>query len=155
MTEQGTDMETQAEPTPEAQPESTSGGAETVDEPGDALVPAGDSALPAPLGDQLPATAGSHAHPSPREYVLIAVVLCILTAIEVGLYYLEGDVNDNLLIAALVVLASAKFFLVAAWYMHMKVDAPFFRRIFVVGMVGATVVYGAVLFTFAATVLAS
>ncbi len=105
--------------------------------------------------DQTPATAGAHAHPEPRQYVLIAVVLCILTAIEVGLYYLEGDVNDNLLITMLAVLAFAKFFLVAAWYMHMKVDAPFFRRIFVIGIVGASIVYGVVMLTFASTVLSN
>ena len=98
---------------------------------------------------------GAHAHPGPRQYVFIAVVLCILTAIEVGLYYLEGDVSDNLLIAMLIVLAGAKFFLVCAWYMHMKVDQPFFRRTFVVGIVLACFVYGVVLFTFASTVLTS
>ena len=95
----------------------------------------------------------AHAHPGPRQYVLIAVVLCILTAIEVGLYYLEGDINDNLLIAMLIALATAKFVLVAAWYMHMKTDQPFFRRTFVVGIVLACFVYGVVLFTFASTVL--
>ena len=47
-----------------------------------------------------------HGHPGPRQYVLIAVVLCVLTAIEVGCYYLEGDLNDNLLIAMLWVLAA-------------------------------------------------
>ena len=46
-----------------------------------------------------------------------------------------------------------KFFLVAAWYMHMKTDQPFFRRVFVVGMVGATIVYGILLLMFSSTVL--
>ncbi len=91
-------------------------------------------------------------HPKPREYVLIAVVLCILTAIEVGLYYLEGDVNDNLLIAMLIVLAVVKFFLVASWYMHMRTDQPFFKRIFVVGIVLAMIVYGIAILTFASTI---
>ena len=105
--------------------------------------------------EQLPMLPGEvKPHPGPRQYVIIAVVLCILTALEVGLYYLEGDVSDNLLIAMLAVLAFAKFFLVAAWYMHMRMDAPFFRRIFVVGLIGAGIVYGAVLLTFASTVLA-
>ncbi len=98
--------------------------------------------------------ADEHAHPGPRQYVVIAVVLSILTALEVGLYYLEGDVSNNLLIVLLAVLATLKFFLVAAWYMHMRMDAPFFRRIFVVGLVGAMIVYGVVMLTFASTVLA-
>jgi cytochrome c oxidase subunit 4 len=94
-------------------------------------------------------------HPGPRQYVLIAVVLCVLTAIEVGCYYLEGDLNDNLLIGFLWVLAFVKFFLVCAWYMHMRMDAPFFRRTFIVGLLLAGAVYGATLLTFASTVLSS
>jgi cytochrome c oxidase subunit IV len=94
-----------------------------------------------------------HLHPQPRQYVLIAIVLCILTAVEVGLYYLEGDVSDILIIVFLWVLAAVKFFLVAAWYMHMRMDAPFFRRTFVVGIALASVVYGAALLTFASSVL--
>jgi len=52
-------------------------------------------------------------------------------------------------------MAAVKFFLVAAWYMHMKVDQPFFRRVFVVGMVGAGIVYGILLLVFSSTVLKS
>lgn len=116
------------------------------------IVPAVTSAV-ATTEAHVPATAGHATHPGPRQYVLIAVVLCVLTGIEVGMYYLEGDVNDNLLIALLAVLATVKFFLVAGWYMHMKVDQPFFRRLFVIGLVGATIVYGIALLTFASTLL--
>ena len=52
-------------------------------------------------------------------------------------------------------MAAVKFFLVAAWYMHMKHDQPFFRRIFVVGMVAPAIVYGIVLLVFSSTVLKS
>ena len=79
--------------------------------------------------------------------------MIVLTAIEVALSYLEGDVNDNLLIFILIVCAAAKFVLVCAWYMHMKQDAPFFRRVFTIGIVGAMIVYGAVMLMFASTVL--
>lgn len=109
---------------------------------------------PEPSAERAPVPAEAHPHPEPRQYVMIAVVLTIATAIEVGMFYLEGDVNDNLLIGLLTILALVKFVLVAAWYMHMKVDAPFFRRIFVVGLIGAITVYGIVMLTFAATVLA-
>jgi hypothetical protein len=37
----------------------------------------------------------------------------------------------------------------------MKTDQPFFRRVFVVGMVGAFIVYGIVLLVFSSTVLKS
>ena len=52
-------------------------------------------------------------------------------------------------------MAAVKFFLVAAWYMHMRMDAPFFRRIFIIGIVLATFVYGIVLLMFSSTVLKS
>lgn len=108
-----------------------------------------------PVDYEHPMAAEGHAHPGPRQYVLIAIVLVVLTGIEVAVSYLEGDVNSNLLIAVLGVLAFTKFFLVCAWYMHMRMDAPFFRRVFVVGIIGATIVYGVVMFMFASTVLKS
>lgn len=109
---------------------------------------------PAETVDQLPATAGVQHHPGPREYVLVAVVLVVVTALEVAASYLDGDVNSNLLILFLALAAAFKFFLVCSWYMHMKQDAPLFRRMFVVGLVGATIVYSIALATFASTVLA-
>jgi cytochrome c oxidase subunit 4 len=134
----------------------TDQGTDVVEQTGSGLVPSGGGAV-ARTGDSelVEEVIEHHDHPGPRQYVLIAVVLCILTGIEVGLYYLEGDVADNLLITGLGVLAGAKFFLVCAWYMHMKMDAPFFRRTFVVGIALATAVYGVVLLTFASTVLSS
>ena len=52
-------------------------------------------------------------------------------------------------------MAALKFYLVAAWYMHMRNDQPFFRRLFVVGMVGAGIVYGIVILVFSSSVLKS
>jgi cytochrome c oxidase subunit IV len=109
----------------------------------------------APVGDQDPVAAEEHSHPGPRQYVLIAIVLVILTAVEVAASYLEGHVNSNLLIVALGVMAAVKFFLVAAWYMHMKQDSNVFRRLFITGMVLATIVYGILFFFFSSTVLKS
>ncbi len=96
-----------------------------------------------------------HTHPGPRQYVLIAIVLVILTGVEVATSYLEGHVNSNLLIAALALMAFVKFFLVAAWYMHMKQDSHLFRRLFVGGIVLASFVYGILLLFFSSTVLKS
>ncbi len=109
----------------------------------------------ASLGDQRPVVAEEHSHPGPRQYVLIAVVLVILTAVEVATSYLDGHVNSNLLIVALGIMAAVKFFLVAAWYMHMKQDSSVFRRLFVAGLILASIVYGVVLFFFSSTVLKS
>ena len=93
-------------------------------------------------------------HPTPRQYVLIAIVLVVLTAIEIAVSYIDTN-HTNLIIIALFAMGAAKFFLVAGWYMHMKVDQPFFRRIFVIGLIGAGIVYGIVLLVFSSTVLKS
>ena len=106
-------------------------------------------------GDHLPVAAEEHSHPGPRQYVLIAIVLVILTAVEVATSYLEGDVNSNLLIVALAIMAAVKFFLVAAWYMHMKQDSAVFRRLFITGILLASAVYGILMLFFSSTVLKS
>jgi cytochrome c oxidase subunit 4 len=108
-----------------------------------------------PVAAQLPVAPDPHAHPGPRQYVLIAIVLVILTAFEVATSYLEGHVNSNILIVALAAMAAVKFILVAAWYMHMKQDNRFFRRAFTGGIILAAFVYGIVLLGFSSTVLKS
>ena len=86
-------------------------------------------------------------HPSPFQYVMIAVVLCVITALEVGMYYLEGDIPDALLVGVLLSMALTKFVLVASWYMHLRTDRMIFRRFFIMGGVGAILLYTIVLAT--------
>jgi caa(3)-type oxidase subunit IV len=125
-----------------------------VADPGTDVVPAdAEGGALVPADAEHPVAAEAHSHPGPRLYILIALVLVILTAFEVAASY--TDVNSNLLIALLAIMATAKFVLVCAWYMHMKQDAPFFRRVFTIGIVGATIVYGIVLLMFSSTVLKS
>ena len=40
-----------------------------------------------------------------------------------------------------------KFFLVVAWYMHLRTDAKIFRRFFIVGLVTSLIVYQIMLLT--------
>jgi cytochrome c oxidase subunit IV len=87
-------------------------------------------------------------HPSPRDYVKVAVILAIATAIEVAWYYV--DVPKAVFITALLVLAVFKFALVVMWFMHLRFDNPIFRRLFVAGLDLAVVVYLVVLVIFGA-----
>jgi cytochrome c oxidase subunit 4 len=81
-----------------------------------------------------------HAHPGAREYVNIAAVLTVVTAIEVGLYFVES-LSHLTLVIALMVLMVFKFALVVGWYMHLKFDHPYFTIIFVGGLlVGISIV---------------
>lgn len=90
---------------------------------------------------------GEHAHPSPRKYVSVALILALITAAEVGIYYIEA-LSDSLLVAFLLFFAVIKFAMVAAWFMHLKFDSRMFRRLFITGLVLAGVVFAIVLTTF-------
>jgi cytochrome c oxidase subunit IV len=84
-------------------------------------------------------------HPSPFKYVMIAVILVVVTAVEIATSYLEGDIPDGLIVTLLLGMAIVKFSLVAAWYMHLKTDLPIFRRFFILGLVSAIVLYAVVI----------
>jgi cytochrome c oxidase subunit 4 len=88
--------------------------------------------------------AESH-HPSPAKYVGIAILLAVITGLEVALYYIH--MPEWLMVAFLMVLAFLKFTMVAAFFMHLKFDSPMLRRVFITGIILAAVVYTVALFT--------
>jgi caa(3)-type oxidase subunit IV len=94
----------------------------------------------------VPTAAVEHGHPGPRTYIMVAVWLAVATAIEVGLYYI--DMPSGLFIAILMLLMIVKFATVVAYFMHLKFDAPIFRRLMVTGIALALSVYVIVLATF-------
>jgi cytochrome c oxidase subunit IV len=96
-------------------------------------------------GYEPPGPHDAHAHPSPLKYVGVAMILAFVTALEVGLYYL--DLPDKLLVALLMGLAFIKFSMVAAYFMHLKFDGRLLRRLFVTGIVLAMAVYTVALLT--------
>jgi cytochrome c oxidase subunit 4 len=102
---------------------------------------------------QTQAYAGPHRgrtvrHPSPKEYVRIAIILAVVTAAEVAVYYL--DLARGLLIPLLFGFAAIKFTLVVLWFMHLRFDSPTYARFFVLGLAGAITLYLVVLIIFGA-----
>ena len=107
------------------------------------------------LADLVPESAERHApgllpgeiraHPDPLQYVVVAVVLVVITGVEISVSYLEGSIPNGLIITLLIVMAAVKFFLVASWYMHLRTDKPVFRRFFVIGSLAAVLLYALVL----------
>jgi cytochrome c oxidase subunit 4 len=85
-------------------------------------------------------------HPSPRTYVKVAVILAIITALEVAIYYVPS-IRD-FLVPSLLIFAVIKFVMVGAYFMHLKFDSPIFRRFFMVGIFLALAVFGVVLWFF-------
>lgn len=85
-------------------------------------------------------------YPGPLEYVRIAVILAVITAVEVAVYYI--DAFERILPPTLMALAVTKFSLVAMWYMHLKFDSRFFSALFVGGLLSAVTAFVVVLLTF-------
>ncbi|MFN0177957.1 MAG: cytochrome C oxidase subunit IV family protein [Gemmatimonadales bacterium] len=79
-----------------------------------------------------------HAHPTPMLYGKVAVVLFVLTALEVLAYELARrpgapmhEFFAGAVVPILIVLSAAKFALVAMFYMHLKQDSKLFTNLFV------------------------
>jgi cytochrome c oxidase subunit 4 len=86
-----------------------------------------------------------HKHPTDRDYMVIALILAVITAGEVALYYWE---IGGATVPTLLVMMVAKFAIVAGYFMHLKFDSPMFTKFFVAGLVLAVAVYMATLTAF-------
>ena len=84
-------------------------------------------------------------HPDDKQYVIIALILAAVTAVEVGLYY--AKIGVHIYAGMLGVLAVTKFGMVVAYFMHLKFDNRILRRLFLGGLVLAVYVYVAYLLT--------
>lgn len=89
----------------------------------------------------------THDHPSDGKYIKVALVLAVLTALEVATFYVEDELG-SLLIPLLLIMMVVKFFIVAAWFMHLRFDSRLFTRVFVAGLLLAVGVYVGFLATF-------
>jgi cytochrome c oxidase subunit 4 len=87
---------------------------------------------------------GIHHHPHPSAYVGIAILLALITAGEIGLFYVK-DISDTWNTILLLIMMVVKFALVALWFMHLRFEAPIFKRLFVGGILLAVSVYAVVL----------
>ena len=89
----------------------------------------------------------THDHPSDGKYIQIALILAVITAAEVATFYVEDSLG-SWLVPILLVMMVVKFFIVAAWFMHLRFDSNLFTRVFVSGIFLATAVYLGFLTTF-------
>ena len=88
------------------------------------------------VADQHPADAVHTGHPTPTTYFKVAMALSILTAIEVGIFYVTQI--GYAIIPVLAILSIGKFALVVMYYMHLKFDSKIFSGMFFFGMFVAT-----------------
>lgn len=80
-------------------------------------------------------------HPTPRQYVQVAVVLALLTAGEVALSFIEVG---PAFLPGLIILMVLKFLLVAGWFMHLRFDTRTYSRLMGTGLVLALSLYAVV-----------
>lgn len=88
-------------------------------------------------------------HPTTGQYVRIAILLAIVTAVEVALFYIDEAVDmagwDGPL---LIVLSFFKFVVVIGWFMHLRFEKPVLSRFFAGGFVLALSLYAIVVGSF-------
>jgi cytochrome c oxidase subunit 4 len=82
--------------------------------------------------------AEGHAHPGDKQYVVVALILGLFTAIEVLTYFVDFG---GAAIPTLLALMAIKFVMVVLYFMHLKFDSPVFMRLFTVGIALALSVY--------------
>ena len=87
-----------------------------------------------------------HDHPTDARYIRVAIVLGVVTALEVATYFV--DIPGVVVIPVLLAMMVFKFYYVAAWFMHLRFDSPMFTKFFVAGLALATLVYGITLTVF-------
>jgi cytochrome c oxidase subunit 4 len=80
-------------------------------------------------------------HPDASQYIVIGVILAVFTAIEVAISF--AAVPGHLAIPSLIFLTVLKFALVVLWFMHLRFDSGWYRRLFLFGLIIALVVYAA------------
>lgn len=83
----------------------------------------------------------SHDHPSDSKYVKIALILGVLTAIEIILFVIEDTLGSAIVKLGLLGLMAAKFWIVGSYFMHLKFDNRVLTFLFGFGLVLAMAVY--------------
>jgi len=83
---------------------------------------------------------------SDRQYIVIALILAVLTALEVASTEVGG--LGSFLVPALLIMMAVKFFIVVSYFMHLMFDNRLFGVMFYLGLIGAVVLYSVMLTTF-------
>ena len=71
-----------------------------------------------------------HEHPTWKQYKWVALILTLITIVEVWVYYIPSFVASRLFVPALLIMSAVKFAIVVMFYMHLKYDHKLFRALF-------------------------
>jgi cytochrome c oxidase subunit 4 len=79
---------------------------------------------------------GAHHHPEEREhptwstYWKVALILTVITAVEVAAFYTPAWEQARIYAPSMLVLSALKFVIVVLFYMHLRYDHRLFRALF-------------------------
>ena len=89
-----------------------------------------------------------HEHPTWREYKWVALILTVITIVEVWSYYIPSFVASPAFVPILLIMSAAKFAIVVLFYMHLKYDHKLFKALFTGPLIIAMSTLVALLFLF-------
>jgi len=95
---------------------------------------------------------GGGGHATVRTYINVAIVLAIITAVEVATLYIPG-IPNSILVISLLLMSAIKFYLVVGFFMHLKYDHQIMRALFVGPLIIAVAIILAVMALFSAFLL--
>jgi cytochrome c oxidase subunit 4 len=94
-----------------------------VTDPAHALPPAGETGGHKHHPDEKP-------HPTWKQYKWVALILTVITIVEVWIYYIPAFVASRLFVPSLLIMSAVKFAIVVLFYMHLRYDHKLFRVLF-------------------------
>ena len=81
-------------------------------------------------------------------FVGLATILTLITVVEVWIYYVPAIVASRAFVPMLLIMSAVKFFIVVAFYMHLRYDHKLFRALFTAPLIIAMTTIVALLFLF-------
>jgi cytochrome c oxidase subunit 4 len=70
-----------------------------------------------------------HEHPTWTQYKWVALILTLITVVEVWIYYTPFKDSPRF-VPALLIMSAVKFAIVVLFYMHLKYDHKLFKALF-------------------------
>jgi len=89
-----------------------------------------------------------HEHPTWKQYKWVALILTVITVVEVWVYYIPSFVQTRWFVPVLLAMSALKFAIVVAYYMHLKYDHKLFRALFIGPLIIAAATMIVLLFLF-------
>jgi cytochrome c oxidase subunit 4 len=94
-----------------------------------------------------------HGHPTWATYKWVALILTVITIVEVWVYYIPAFVASRLFVPSLLIMSGVKFLIVVLFYMHLKYDHRLFRALFTGPLLVAMLTIIGLMFLFAKLVI--